>query len=340
VARALGELLASDVVIAVRRVSPFTEYAGGRRALSLRSIDGSLAIAVEPEPALASALIARILDRPSGLTAPDAPLDPRTQGALSAIAVETARRSGEGVLLLALPGEPLEAAGLRVDCVVRVDRVPFAATLWITAARCVARRPGPVPLDRLGDVPLTLVLVAAISAGSRADILALSPGDVWMPGSWLCGGLRGGPKTPLLERVAGRLALASPNGERGIGVAHSEGSGFVVRGEVIALGADEPADPLHAQKAKGATMSDDAAKYRDDTLREIALDAPVVVRVEVASVTLSAREWAELSTGDTLATGVRLTPQVVLRVAGREVARGDLVDIDGEVGVTISELLR
>jgi flagellar motor switch/type III secretory pathway protein FliN len=37
---------------------------------------------------------------------------------------------------------------------------------------------------------------------------------------------------------------------------------------------------------------------------------------------------------------VRLTPEVVLRVAGREVARGDLVDIDGEVGVTIRELLR
>jgi flagellar motor switch/type III secretory pathway protein FliN len=273
------------------------------------------------------------------LTDLDAPLDPRTEGALSAIAVETARRSGDGVLLRAFRGEPPDIAGLRVDCIVRVDRTPFAATLWVTAPRC-ATRPIPAYLDRLGEVPLTLVLVAAVSTGSRADVVALSPGDVWMPGSWLCGAARRGPKTPLFERVAGRLALASPNGERGVGVTHTEGGGFVVRDEVLALGADEPTDPLHAQKAKGATMSDDAAKYRDDTLREIALDAPVVVRVEVASVTLTAREWAELTAGDTLATSVRLTPEVVLRVAGREVARGDLVDIDGEVGVTIRELLR
>jgi flagellar motor switch/type III secretory pathway protein FliN len=77
----------------------------------------------------------------------------------------------------------------------------------------------------------------------------------------------------------------------------------------------------------------------DDTLREIALEADVVVRVEVGSVTLTAREWAELGPGDVIETGVRLTEPVVLRVAGREVARGELVNVDGELGVKISEIL-
>ena len=76
-----------------------------------------------------------------------------------------------------------------------------------------------------------------------------------------------------------------------------------------------------------------------ETLRDIALEAPVVVRVEVASVTLTAREWAKLGPGDVLETGVRLSTPVVLRVGGSEVARGELVSVDGELGVRIREIV-
>ena len=76
-----------------------------------------------------------------------------------------------------------------------------------------------------------------------------------------------------------------------------------------------------------------------ETLRDIALEAPVVVRVEVASVTLTARQWGALRPGDVLETGLRLSEPVVLRVAGREVARGELVSIDGELGVRVQELV-
>lgn len=70
-----------------------------------------------------------------------------------------------------------------------------------------------------------------------------------------------------------------------------------------------------------------------------ALDAPLVIRVELGSVTLSAREWAELQAGDVIETSQRVSEPVVLRCAGREVARGELVEVEGQVGVRITEMV-
>jgi len=64
-------------------------------------------------------------------------------------------------------------------------------------------------------------------------------------------------------------------------------------------------------------------------------DAPVVVRVELGVVELPAREWAALADGDVLAIGRKLGDPAVLRVGGVEVARGELVQVDGEYGVRI-----
>ncbi len=64
-------------------------------------------------------------------------------------------------------------------------------------------------------------------------------------------------------------------------------------------------------------------------------DVPVVVRVEIGAAEMRAREWAALGKGDVIALGTRIAEPVVLRVGGIEVARGELVEIDGEVGVRI-----
>ena len=72
-----------------------------------------------------------------------------------------------------------------------------------------------------------------------------------------------------------------------------------------------------------------------DALVEAVGEIPVVVRVEVGSVQLLAREWAALGPGDVLTVGRKIAEPVVLRVAGVEVARGELVDVEGDVGVRI-----
>ena len=51
--------------------------------------------------------------------------------------------------------------------------------------------------------------------------------------------------------------------------------------------------------------------------------------------TMAAREWAALGRGDVVALGRRVGEPVLLRVGGVIVARGDLVEIDGEVAVRI-----
>ena len=72
-----------------------------------------------------------------------------------------------------------------------------------------------------------------------------------------------------------------------------------------------------------------------DALAQSIGETPVVVRVEVGSAQMSAREWAALGAGDVVALGKRIGDHVVLRVGGVEVARGELVDVEGEIGVRI-----
>jgi flagellar motor switch/type III secretory pathway protein FliN len=53
---------------------------------------------------------------------------------------------------------------------------------------------------------------------------------------------------------------------------------------------------------------------------------------------MSAREWLNLAPGDVVATGNALSSPVVLRVAGQQVASGELVNLEGELGVRITKL--
>ena len=69
-------------------------------------------------------------------------------------------------------------------------------------------------------------------------------------------------------------------------------------------------------------------------------DRLMMVRIEIGAVSMTAREWAELGPGDVIESGRRIAEPVVLRVAGREVARGELVNLEGELGVRIRELVR
>jgi flagellar motor switch protein FliM len=85
------------------------------------------------------------------------------------------------------------------------------------------------------------------------------------------------------------------------------------------------------------TMGETRNEDEGATIADLAFDAPVVVRVELGAVTLTAREWAALAPGDVIAVGRRVSEPAILRVGGVEVARGELVDVEGELGVRIRE---
>ncbi len=94
-----------------------------------------------------------------------------------------------------------------------------------------------------------------------------------------------------------------------------------------------------ADDARGEAPGGGASDGTTRALAELVLDAPVAIHVELGTVTLPARQWAALSAGDVLETGVAIGAPIVLRVAGLAVARGELVSVDGEVGVRIQEIL-
>jgi flagellar motor switch/type III secretory pathway protein FliN len=84
-----------------------------------------------------------------------------------------------------------------------------------------------------------------------------------------------------------------------------------------------------------ARVSDDSSTSPDPS--EPLGDADVVVRVEVATVTLPARSWAALTAGDVVTTGIRVGEPVTLRAGGVAFARGELCVVDGEIAVRIVE---
>lgn len=77
----------------------------------------------------------------------------------------------------------------------------------------------------------------------------------------------------------------------------------------------------------------------DTSTMEVLDDVPVVVRVELGSVELTARKWAELAPGDVVSLGRKVGAPAILRVGGVEIAQGELVQVDGEYGVRILKRL-
>jgi type III secretion system YscQ/HrcQ family protein len=257
-----------------------------------------------------------VLGRSITLERQDSKLDPTLLGALGALVVEVARRSAREPVVIV--NEPLGPSSIAVDVTVRVDGKPHAA--YVRVRDAVAAVPElPVVLGELGNVEVSLPVVVALSLATRAELATLRPGSAWLPGKGAFVDARG----------VGRGVLAAPTGERGAAVDLTADGRIVLRHDAVAIAPDE------------ASTADDMAEANgDDTLTDAVLEAPVVVRVELGSVSMPANEWAKLRPGDVIETGQRVAEPVVLRIAGRAVARGELVDVDGELGVRIRELVK
>jgi flagellar motor switch/type III secretory pathway protein FliN len=119
------------------------------------------------------------------------------------------------------------------------------------------------------------------------------------------------------------VVLASPFEEAGVRATLGDDGRLVLGGELQDLG----------------WLGEVNVADTDDTGRDALIDAvgevPVVVRVEIGLAEMRAREWAALGPGDVIALGSRIGEPVTLRVGGAAVARGELVDLDGEMGVRI-----
>ncbi len=109
-------------------------------------------------------------------------------------------------------------------------------------------------------------------------------------------------------------------------------------GDVILLD-DPPGEAASLHLPGGAEIrgriDGDALDVASMELPEDAPAPPVLLDVELASVTLSVRDLARVSPGAVVPLGVDRSGRVVLRIGQRPVATGELVDVGGAVGVRI-----
>lgn len=283
-------------------------------------------VVVEPE--LAHRIVSTVLMRPILWINRSQPIPSMLHAAFGAFVLSCLRTAVADVgfqLLSVGPSAQASFAALHqpfgiLDTTVTLARAAYGASVWWhTKARPTA---GTLPFGRkqllsMGNIPLSLEIVAAMSTISRGQLASLGRGDAWLPAD-------GWTVRYREARLEGEVLLMSPHATIGW-------SGQLRHDGTIELGARKVQE-MNEQQA--TTPSPNSL----DTMEALA-DVPVVVRVEVGTLTLTAREWASVQPGDVITTGRSLGQPICLRVGGIEVARGELVDVEGELGVRIHELM-
>ncbi|MCA9627599.1 MAG: FliM/FliN family flagellar motor switch protein [Myxococcales bacterium] len=353
-ARALGDLLGADVDGVFHGVE--LRSVPDSRQLGLRDI--ALYFRTEPDVArlgftssaeLGSVLLTRLLGQPWRLSRSDAPLDAIAHGALSSLLIEAARRVGHDSVLLASGAWHAEKV-LWAELTLLIDGSPYSVFAWCEPLALPAPGQGR-RLAELGWLPLTLPLVVGTSLCDRELLTMLEVGDAWIPGDPLWVDVQG-------TSIGGHGAVTGPSSDIGARVEFESGGGLRVDGRQVAVpfdveqfaAPDADLTPAPAFERTGSFTAPSSNKQESEyamtednsghsPVSESALDAPLVIRVELGSVTMSAREWADLQAGDVIETSQRVSGPVVLRCAGREVARGELVEVEGQVGVRITEMV-
>jgi flagellar motor switch/type III secretory pathway protein FliN len=330
IAEALSDLLGERATIHVSSVdvvSADPEMAYGL-SLALVTSDDAVRVRIDLDRQLARALVARVVGRPAGLGDPRAATSPEIDGALLAIVCAVARRAhgasdslrpmGPGSWALA-PGE--RALLVRGSLAIGSDSYAVNAVVQARRPFSVESGSSAEQLEALGALPISLPVVVGVAAGPAGELFGMATGDVFLPGEgWTVA--RSG--TAGARGFTGKVILTAPNQDQGItGTLGEDGS-------IVVVGVGPTSHDVEA------TMS--TSKRNETTATsEVILDAPLVVRVELGSVTLAAREWAALGPGDVIAVGRRVSEPIILRIAGQEVAHGELVDIEGELGVRIRD---
>jgi flagellar motor switch/type III secretory pathway protein FliN len=320
---ALEAVLATRVALHLRdaRRSPSVPRLADGIAVDLETSGGAgRGVLLEVEGPLATTLVARALKRPAPrIHAPmqESAVDSLT-GSLAAIVSALGRRTHSTPLRVGGAGL---RAGLRTSAdgspesfdtatfTVLVGDDAYTARVSLSASAEYAAEPAwnRARLQRLGSTPIGIPIVACTFLTAPTEIAALREGDAWIL-----------KDTPGLRSFQGEAWLAAPDAEFGVCAELVDDGSLVLRGAREELG-----------------WSPMIEHDENDALVDAVGEVPLVVRVEVGTVRMSAREWAGLVPGDVVEIARRIGDPVTLRVSGVEVARGELVDVEGNIGVRI-----
>jgi type III secretion system YscQ/HrcQ family protein len=320
IAATLTSLVGHAVQIEVRRVTVSRRPDLGARGPVI-ALDAAAPIAVEVEAEIALAMVGALAGARIPRVAIGRKVDPEVAGALAGIVQHVAR---EYAAEASICGELAFDDALVIEALVRLGTLRGHARVAISLPELDA---APVMsatevLFSLGETPLSLPLVIAAGRARAGDLANLGLGDVVV-----VEGFRG----------AALVAPGASAGPRVTRVVHEGREQVRIEAERAELAAGAP--PADAS----GHMSDDGATLQLPALEESAhlaehlAELPLDVRIEVGNATLSAREWAALAVGDVLVLDRRVGDPVTLRIGGKTLARGELVEVDGALAVRITE---
>ncbi len=324
--------------------------AAGEQTAQLRFVETGLAVDVVAEDALVSDLVSRLVGRPirvppaAGAGDDASEAEATLGGAFAALAVDLARRSGArgargGAEPVRLRGAPLGPGFVaeQTFAVLVGGRAYSAAIRFTTPDRPQATRPATLSSVDPG-LRVRLALVAGLSWVTRGELSTLRVGDIWSLGDELSQSDHRELEHPVLE---GACALAPAGRTMGVAASLRGVNTLVVGGHLVPLPLDVDDGDARADADVDADEESPVAEEQPKKpgLEDTVLNAPVVVRVELGSVGMTVQEWSELRAGDVIQCGRRVGAPADLRVGGAVVARGELVSVEGELGVRIVELV-
>lgn len=314
----VGQLLGEPARVEARRHLPNVPRLAGNATVVVDAL--GITCHVTAESSFVVAVVAQLLGQAPPPEDPLQPIGASLEGAFNAATLWLAKR-------MCMQGVPRLAAaasttlGLSYEVIVTTARARHGA--YVTLAASSDPMPSAPPmssastrsLSRLRELPLSLSLFCGEAVTGAEELASAEVGDFWMPadGIWLNNAL------------CGRGVVAAPRADRGARV-DLDGEKIVVSGST---------DLLHDATEM---TSDDPPP--DSSPGRAALDADVVVRIEVGRVTMTAAEWAGLRAGDVISTDAPIGATVRLYAAGQALAEGDLVDVEGKLGVRLNKAPR
>lgn len=234
-----------------------------------------------------------------------------------------------------------EVAVWSLDVAIGVDR--GWARIVIGAATLQALPPTlPLPqaLRSLGGVELVATVDIGRTFASLAELASLKAGDVLLVDeAWALESPPAAPLQAALKAAAllgARLKVGVLGASRTVWWCRNETDGL----RLLAVDATVPSSfkPQSRAKEKSAMHTENLSPVDWRQAVDQLGDAPLEVAIEVARLALPLEELAALRPGQVLRLGRGVDSQVTLRVGQRTVASGELVDVDGEIGVRLQRI--
>lgn len=277
------------------------------------------------DPTLASVLVDRTLGgQGEGLDAVAGPLREIERGVLAYALARWLAGSGSPYVVAAVLTSAIavrEALGPSPHEVQRLElqladaRGP--AALWSSTSARAPELPRRLPTWAT-ELPIPLAVRASTVMLTADELSRLEVGDVVLPErASLASGANG---------LTGRVWLQPVRG-------CWEWEAELVAGELRLTGAGR----IGASAPVRASAEEDMVKDTDHVLEKLG-GTPVTLSLELARFALPLAELAALGAGEVLRTGQPIGARVALRAGERVVATGELVEVEGEIGVRILEL--